>query len=347
MKKTVALLAFVALIIGGVLYLKTHSTSLPVVRVVTWSGYFPDQIINEFTRKTGVRVELSYISSNEELFSKLKAGATGYDIIQPSDYMVEQMTKLDMLHPLDKNLLPHYGHLDPYYLNLPYDPGLKFTLPFVRGTTGVVVNTEKVKVPPQGIDWDFVLNSTDPTHTSLLDDMREVFAAALFKMGKSPNTTDMATLESASLVIRKAKGQIALFSSEPLPLLLRGDVTIAHAFSTHGIQAAVSNPKFKYLLPKSGNTVWTDNFAIPRTSPNIKTAHAFLDYFLDPDNAKAIVDENHLATPNKTARLKLSPLVQKDELLYPIESVLNRMVFLKSIDDGLLIMNRLWTDMKS
>ncbi len=347
MRRLIALFVVIAAVVSSVVWFRNQGGPSKVLRVVTWSGYFSDAIVAEFTKKTGIEVEFSYISSNEELFSKLKAGASGYDLIQPSDYMVEQMIKLSMIQPIKKELLPHFSHLDSYYLNLPYDPGLHYTIPFVRGTTGIVVNTEKVKIPESGISWDLLFNSPDPTHTSLLDDMREVNSAILFRMGKSPNTEDKKTLQEVYQELNKAKSHIALFSSEPLSLLLRGDITIAHAFSTHGIQANRANPKLKYFLPKEGNTVWTDNFAIPSGNAKVKEAHIFMDYFLDPVNALAIVQDNHLATPNLTARRQLSAVEQKDAMLYPSNEELSRMQFLRTLNDGLMIMSQLWTEIKS
>ena len=347
MKKIFTGIVICLLVFGAILYLRGGTSSSKTVRLIAWSGYFSDNILAEFTKKTGIKVELSYISSNEELFSKLKAGAGGYDLIMPSDYMVEQMSKLNMLKPLNNELLPHRVHLEDYYLHLPYDPGLKYTVPFVRGTTGIAINTERVKVPEEGVTWDFLFNSSDPTHTSFLDDMREVFAAALFKAGKSPNSKDESTLQEARQLIAQTKTRIALFSSEPLPLLLRGDITIAHAFSTHGIQAGLTNPKIKYFLPKEGNTVWTDNFAIPVNTAHTQEAHQFIDYFLDPTNALAVVNDNHLATPNRNAWMMLPAGVQKDETLYPNSLSLSKMLFLSGIDEGLAVMNRLWTEIKS
>lgn len=317
------------------------------LRVCTWSNYFPETYLKEFTRKTGIKVELSYISSNEELFAKLRAGATGFDIIQPSDYMVGQMVRLGMLAPLHPEQLPNLSHIDDYYRTLPYDPGLKYTVPFTRGSTGIAVNTEHVEIPAGGVGWDILFHSPDPKRTSLLDDMREVFSGVLMQSGEPVNTTDEAVLLTAKAKIAEIKNRIALFSSEPLPLLQRGDVTVAHVFSTHGVLAARSNPKIRYFIPKEGGVVWTDNFAIPKSAERVKEAHLFIDYFLQPDNNLALVKENHLATPNKTARLRLDPLERDDPTLYPPPETLQRMHFLHDLGPGMGVISRMWTDLKS
>src|SRR4051794_35581028 len=126
-KRLIGLVVSLALVLGALVILRNRSQSgSKVLRICTWSNYLLDSALVEFTRRTGIKVEVSYISSNEELFSKLRAGATGFDVIQPSDYMVRQMAALKMLHPLDAAQLPELKNIDDFYKSQPYDPGLKF-----------------------------------------------------------------------------------------------------------------------------------------------------------------------------------------------------------------------------
>ncbi len=319
----------------------------PTLRLCTWSNYFSEPILEEFTKRTGIRVEVSYISSNEELLAKMKAGASGYDLIQPSDYMVGQMIKLNMLTPMDHAQLTQYSHIDHYYHSLPYDPGLKFSVPFVRGITGIIVNTEKVALKEgENVGWELLFNSPDPRHTSMLDDMREVFAAALMMKGHNINETNAENLKEAQKDILAAKDKISMFTSEPLQLVVSGQVNIAHAFSTHGIQAALENPKIKFFIPKEGAVVWTDNFAIPTTSKMTKEAHAFVDYILHPEVAAQVIAYNKMASPNRTARNRL-PASEVTPVAYPSDEVMTRLFFMQDLGTGLGVVNRLWTEVKS
>ncbi len=346
-KRIFGLVMAVGALVGAMAFLRGGSSENRTLRLCSWSNYFPEGYLAEFTRKTGIKVELSFFSSNEELFAKLKAGANGYDLILPSDYMVGQMIRLNMLAPIDHSLLTHLKHLDPYYLNLSYDPGLKYSIPFTRGSTGIAVNTEKVPLPSGEVGWDILFNSPDPQRTSLMDDMREAFAAVLLSEGKPINTKDEAVLAHVKARLSEIKNHIALFSSEPLPLLVRGDITIAHVFSTHGVLAARENPKIKYFIPKEGGVVWTDNFAIPKTTTNTEHAHLFLNYFLDPANALSIAEQNHLATPNRTGRARLPKEDRESLIFYPPAETLSRMFFLEDIGASMPIISRMWTDIKS
>ncbi|NBV50068.1 spermidine/putrescine ABC transporter substrate-binding protein [bacterium] len=347
-QRIVGLFLALAGIIGGILFLRTKVAQTNTLRVCTWSNYFPEASLEEFTAQTGIRVELTYISSNEELFAKLKAGATGFDIIQPSDYITRRLIALSMLAPLEPRLLSNLHHLDPYYLNLSYDPGLKYSVPFTFGTTGIAVNVAKVPVPKEeNLSWSFLLNSPDPTHTSLLDDMREVFASVLFFKGLSPNTRELASLESAKEEITQIKNHVLMFTSEPKALLLKEELTVSHAYSVDAVQAGQENPNIRFFIPREGGIIWTDNFAIPATSPHIEQAHQFINFFLDPKNNLKVIEENLLATPNRTARLQLPEGLQKNPHLYPPEKTLKTLLFLEELGDALPRLSRMWTELKS
>lgn len=347
-KRLAIFLGVLAVIIGAIFVLKPTGTSKPEpLRIFTWSNYYPEEMLKDFTAKTGIPLELSYFSSNEELFAKFKAGATGYDVIQPSDYMIRQMAKADMLAPMDHSKLTNLNNIEDFYLNPPYDPGLKHSVPFTFGTTGIAVNTAKVKVPEEGVSWKLLFETGDLKHTSVLDDMREVFAGVLLLRGKPLNTKDPISLEAAKNDLTKVKAKILMFSSEPRPLLLKEETTVAHIFSVDAVQAAVENPNIKYFIPLEGATIWTDNFAIPKSSQRVAEAHAFINYFLDADNAAKIAVTNHLALPNKTAKPKLPPEHLDNPGYYPSEEARKRLEFLDDPGEQLNLINRMWNELKS
>lgn len=337
-----------AAIIGGVSYMKNKVSSRPALQLYTWSSYFPEDMIKAFSAETGMEVEVSYFSSNEELFAKMVAGASGYDVIIPSDYMIARMISRDMLLPLDPAQIPNLSLIDDFYRNLPYDKGLKKSVPFGQGYTGIVINTEKVKVPGPDVSWAILLNSPDPKYTSFLDDVREVFAMGLMSQGLPANSHAQADLQKVKPVIQKSKKQIALFSSEPVPLLLKGELHIAHAFSAHAMQVETENKAFKFFYPTEGAVAWTDNFAIPKGAKHAEAAHKFINFFLDPTRAAKTAETSGLATPSKAAREHLPEELKKNPNLYPGKEIQKRLQFLDDLQgEDLMLMNRLWTEMKS
>jgi spermidine/putrescine transport system substrate-binding protein len=202
-------------------------------------------------------------------------------------------------------------------------------------------------VPPEGIGWSALFQSPDPKHTALLDDMREVFAAALRFQGKVINTTDHNNLAQAAQLISRTKNEVLLLTSEPKPLLLSGELHIAHIYSSDGLQAAAEDSRIRYVVPREGGVIWTDNFAIPHSSKKIIDAHRFINFLLDPVNAELVVNGKWLATPNTAVRAMLPKIQLADPGLYPSFDTLKILVFLDDIGETLPILNRLWTELKS
>jgi len=345
-KRLVVLGLVLAGIVGSLILLR-GKTEDDILRVCTWSNYFPDSTLERFTKETGIKVELSFMSSNEELFAKMKAGASGYDIIQPSDYMVRQLVNLNMIQPLEHKKLTHLQHLDPFYRNLPYDPGMTHSVPLTWGTTGISVNTSKVKIPAEGVTWKWMLKMADGRHTSLLDDMREVFAGVFLSRGLAINEKSERELASAKAEIGRVKSQILMFTSEPKALLQKEELYVAQIYSTDGVALQASNPAIRYFIPKEGATLWTDNFAVPAASQKAGAAHAFIDFFLNPDNAMVLVETNHLATPNSTVKARLNPAELNNPNQYPPADVMKRLQFLEDLGDTLNVVSRMWTELKS
>jgi spermidine/putrescine transport system substrate-binding protein len=335
-------------LLAGLYLLNSKTNGGKTLHVYSWSNYFPEDKIREFEQKNGISVAISYFSSNEELFAKMVAGASGYDVVLPSDYMISRMIGRKMLRELDKSALPGLKNLSPEFFNSPYDLGLKFCVPYTSGNTGLLVDTEKVQVDGDEVSWELLLNSPDPNHTSLLDDMREVFAASLFWKGHSPNERDSGTLGAMKQVLSLTKKRMTLFSSEPAPLAIKGEIHIAHAFTNHAIQAAAENPAFRFFLPKEGAITWTDNLAIPVDAVHTKEAHAFIEFFLDPENGVEATRTNGLGTPNLSAWKLLTPEEQQNPVLYPSPEQKKRLRYLEDLQgEALQNMNRLWTEMKS
>ena len=317
---------FAVALMGGIgfwLARKSTEKSAPVLRICAWSNYLPEEVLADFHKQTGIRVELSFISSNEELFAKLRAGATGFDLIQPSDYMSRQMIRLGMLRELDHSRLGNLTNLMPEARNAAWDPGLKYTVPFSWGTTGLVVNAAKVSLaelasssasslPPgegrQAPGWELLFESPDPHHTSLLDDMREVFSAMLIWKGTSPNLDAKHTIADASnslQILETARGglqtvreKILMFTSEPRQYLVRSELNIAHAYSMDALQAGAEKPDFHYFIPRQGAVRWADNFAIPASARHLDEAYRFLDFILEAKVA------SHLALRGRFSRFR-------------------------------------------
>ena len=329
-----------------VFFYHPHSFSPQRLKVCVWSNYFSDAVIREFEKETGIPVELSWITSNEELLAKIKAGAGDFDVVQPSDYMVRQMAALNLLAPLDHSKLPHLPLIEDRFTNLPYDPGLHFSIPFDWGTTGILVNTEVLPHLKDGVSWKDLFDSRVPKQTALLDDMREVFAATFLLLGLDYNPHSADAIHRASQELGDTKNRILVFTLIPDTLSINGELAISQSYSLDGFKVHFQNQKFRYFIPKEGATLWTNNFSVLASSKNQSQALAFLDYLMTPEKAIAIVRQSHLATANREVKRLLSPAETADPNLYPSGEILKKLYLMGDLKDLLPVMDRAWTELR-
>lgn len=172
----------------------SHSATKQQLNLFCWTEYIPQEVLDAFSKEYGVRVNYATYSSNEEMLAKLTAGASGYDVVVPSDHVVTILTKKQMLLPLDKAQLPNMKNLDPAFLNKPFDPGNKYSVPFMWGTVGIVINTEKVK--EKITYFKDLWNPKYKGRIVMLDDPREILGLTLQMLGKSRNSTEPKDLEA-------------------------------------------------------------------------------------------------------------------------------------------------------
>ncbi|HUP56531.1 MAG TPA: spermidine/putrescine ABC transporter substrate-binding protein, partial [Bdellovibrionota bacterium] len=274
--------AFVAFAVFSSCTQKAPAPSARTVHVAIWSGYLPDAIAQAFEKKTGIKPVISNYSSNEELLAKLQAGASGYDVVVPSDYMIGVMVKQGMLRTLDRAELPNAQPLDPKLLKKSFDPDNKYSVPFDWGTTGIAINPTLYKGKVGG--WKELLEKPDLAGKfTLLDDVRETMGAALRALGFSINSRKPAEIAKAKELLIKARPRLKAFTSEVVPALANGETAVAQAYNTDALRARKdSGGKIDFVLPKEGCTLWIDCFAIPASAPHPAEAHEFIDFMLSP-----------------------------------------------------------------
>ena len=323
------------------------SAGKKIVNLAIWSAYLPPQQIAEFEKKTGIDLRISNFSSNEELLAKLQAGASGYDVIVPSDYMVYAMAKLKLLRELDYSQLSNAKFLDPKLMKRSYDPENKFSVPFAWGTSGIAVNRSLYSGTIKG--WKDFFEKTDfAGRVSLLDDSREVLGAALKSLGYSINSKNPEEIKKAKAVILGARSRIKAFSSEPKMPLINGEFAVAHVFSTEALQARErTGGKVDYILPVEGGVLWVDNLAIPTGAQHIKEAYELIDYMIDAATAAAVVKNVRAGPTNKNTMSLLSPELQNDPAIFPTEAVMSKFEMLEDLGDFLPVVDRSWTEIKA
>lgn len=318
-----------------------------VLNVNTWTGYLPQDVLDAFTAKTGIKVNVSTMESNEELLAKLQAGNTDYDVVVPSDYMVRIMAKTNLIQPLDRAKITNWGNLDPAQLDLAYDPGNKYSIPFFWGTTGIGYNKKRITDPVDS--WRVLFEPKYAGEILMCNDVRECFAAALKLNGKSLNDTNPADLKDAADLLIQQKKLVKAYDSDDYDNKLRtGEVLIAQGFNGQFAKLAHEKPEvFAYVVPKEGATRWVDNLSIPANSKHTEAAYTFINFILEPEQGAKIVNFASYASANKAAAPRINAEILHDPAIYAPADVLKRCEFLEDVGDATKTLDKYWTEIKS
>lgn len=286
------------------------------INLFGWSEYIPQTVIDGFTRETGIRVNYETFASNEEMLSKFLGGATQYDLIQPSEYTVEALIKLNKLAPIDFNNVPNISNLAPAFRNMPFDPGQKYSVPYMAGTVGIVVNTEKIKEPVTSYRDVFQARYKD--RIVALNDNRELVSWALAALGIDANDISDETLAQARPVVEKWVKLVKLFDSDsPKTALLNGEADLGVVWSGEAAILYGEDKKFRYVLPAEGAHQFVDNLAIPLGARHKAEAEAFINYILRPEVSVLISNDFPYTNPNLKARALLTQEQLRNPASYP------------------------------
>ncbi len=312
-----------------------------------WSNYVYIELLAEFEKQTGIKVQVSNYSSNEELLAKLQAGADVYDVIVPSDYMIQAMIELKLLLPIDAAKTPNRKLLLADVVGKKFDSTNLFSLPYDWGTTGIAYNREKVKTPIRG--WKDVWgNAAIAGKYSLLDDSRETIGAALKSLGKSLNTQAPEDLNAARALLLKHKNGVKAYTSEPMAELVSGELWLAHAYMSDALQAKKeTSGKIEYVIPEEGATLWIDNLAIPAKAKNVEEAHAFINFLLDAKSNRETVMEIMVSPANREVYALLPEEYQKNPNLFPDKNLMGKLEMMEDLGPGLSLWERTWTEIKA
>jgi len=344
-----SLLVLVALLLGGC----GGQAKSEEVNLYAWSEYVPQTLLDSFTEQTGIKVNYDAYSSNEELLAKLQAGASGYDLIIPSDYIVDIMINQGMLLELDFNAIPNFQNIGDAFKDLEFDPGNKYTVPYQWGTSCLVVDTEQVTRPITR--WADLWDPEFAGKIVLLDDEREVMGMVLAVLGYDNNSIDPAQLEEARAKLLELMPSVRLFDSDsPKTALLAGEVWIGQTWNGEAAIAHGENPAIDYIIPEEGCNMWYDNLAIPTDAPHADAALTLIDFILSPEASVLITEEFPYSNPN-TAALELLSTENSDmydaymgfTATNPSPQDMERLYMIHDLGDATAMWDRIWTEVKS
>lgn len=310
-----------------------------------WTEYIDPDLIDAFETEYGVAVVEDFFTSNEELFSKVSAGAAGYDVAVPSDYMVSILADEGLLLELNRDAIPNIVNISQEFTEVPFDEGNVFSVPYQWGTTGIAVDLEVVGEDFEE-SWALVFEpgsaGVEDVPTSVLNDTRETMGAALRYLGYSLNTTSQEELDAAADLLAGAIDSITVFDSDQFEdLLLEGTTGIAHgwsgdffaAFDGASTDDFDAYERYYYFVPQEGGVRWVDNMVVLADAEHPCTAHTFIDFIMDAENGAALTNYNYYATPNEAALEFVDPEILEDPSIFPPDEVLANLEFIADTGD--------------
>ncbi|KAF0814003.1 Putrescine-binding periplasmic protein SpuD [Andreprevotia sp. IGB-42] len=331
-----------------------------VLHVYNWNNYIAPETVKRFEADCKCRVVQDYYGAMEEMLAKLSAGAKGYDVVIPTGFAIPPLTKQNLVQPLDKAKLPNFKNVNASFLNSQFDAGNKFSVPYAFTTTLIGYNDKKLK--ELGVDassWALIF---DPKvlekvkgKVTVLDDSREVFAAALMYNGYSANSVNPDEWKKAAETIKAAKPYWAAFNGQSyIKELTLGNIWVAHGYSSDMFQANIDAKAAKrpfgiaYNLQKEGNTLSVDNVMILKNAPRADLAHKFINFMLDGKNAADLTNMIGSGNPNAAAAKFVQPEIQKISAVFPDAAALKKLQQLNALEGKQLRdLNKLWTQVKT
>lgn len=317
-----------------------------------YPDYLDPQLVKKFEEVYGVKVVIDYYDNNEAMLAKLQAGGIGqYDVIVPTDYAVVVMRQQMLLQPLNKKNIPNLKNLNPLFTNLPFDPENQYTVCYQWGTMGLGIRSDLVDAKRQDINtWKIVF---DPEYSlgpfTMLDAQRETIAAALIYLGYSVNTVDEGQLQAAQALLLAQRRRVLAYTgtSTARELLVSGDAVVIHNYNGDILMGQSEAPAIRYVLPREGSIIWTDNLAIPAGAPNPYTGEVFINFLLDAQNGAILSNFTHYASPNKASLPYLDEKIRNNPDIYPPDEVLRKLQFIEDIGEKVKLYDRVWTRVKA
>ena len=318
----------------------------PVLHVYTWSDYVKPELVQRFERENNCKVVIDTYASNEEMYAKLKAGATGYDLLFPSSYMVKIMHDQGMLRELDRARLPNLKNVDPAYLAMAFDRDMAYSVPYTVTITCLGVLGGKVSdFKPS---WSMFDRADLKGRMTLLNDHRETIGAALKFLRHSLNTTNDAELAAAQEVVLRWKKNVAKFENEQYKTgLASGEFLLTHGYSGDLMLVQSENDDIRIAVPEEGSALSFDDMVIPADARQVDLAHAFIDFILDPRVAAELTEYIYFLCPNEASYPFLSDEIRGDPILFPPPEVVEKLEMIADLGENNAKYAKIWDAIKA
>jgi spermidine/putrescine-binding protein len=317
------------------------------LNIFVWTEYLPDSVVDKFEEETGIKVNVSTYSSNEDMLAKVKSEAAGaYDILQPSDYMVAQLISQGMLAELDFDQLPNFSHIGESYKNPSYDPGNKYSVPYMGGAGAIVVN--KAKVDRDITSYADLFDPSLAGQLVVLDDFRAVIGMTNKALGYDMNETDPEKLAATSEKLAELKKNVVLYDSDsPKSALISGDCAAGMIWSAEIAMAMEEVPSIEVVYPEEGAYLFFDNWVVTKDSPNYDSAMKWIDFMMDPENMAMVLEEFPYLCANTDAIAIMGDAYSSNPAKNPPADAIAKGSYVQNLESDVLeLYSDMWTKLK-
>lgn len=336
---------------GGIYYGRANLTSgTEQVIIYNWGEYIDPEVLDMFEEETGIQVIYEEFETNEIMYPKIQSGAIAYDLVCPSDYMIQKMIQNDLLQPLNFDNIPNAKNIGQVYYekSRQFDPDNQYSIPYCWGTVGILYNTKMVEEPIDS--WTVLWDTQYKDNILMQDSVRDAFAVALKTLGYSLNSTSIHELTQAKDLLVQQKPLVQAYVIDQVrDKMIGSEAAIGVIYSGEAIYTQTENPDLAYVVPKEGSNMWIDSWVMPKNAPNKENAEKFLDFLCRPEIALMNFEYITYSTPNEKAReLIEDPAIRNSEIAFPGDSILSRCeTFTYLGEDADEVYNQLWREVKS
>lgn len=333
----------------------TEAADTVTINVYNWGQYISDgsdgypNVIEDFEKAyPNIKVNYMTFDSNESMYTKLEAGGTSFDVIIPSDYMIDTLIKQDLLEPLDFSNIPNYKYIDKAFKNLDYDPDNRYSVPYTWGCVGIIYNSKYVNEEDAG-SWDLLWNKDYAGKILMFDNPRDAFAIGEALLGYSLNTEDPDELAAVAEKLKEQKNLVQSYVMDQIfDKLERGEAWIGPYYSGDYLLMVEENEDLEFYYPEEGYNLFVDAMCIPKGAQHKKEAELFINYLCDPAVCGPNLEWLSYAPPQSAAKEYMDPEFAYDPIIDPEEEVLNKGQAFRALSkEGMQEMSRLWLSVKT
>jgi len=317
------------------------------ISVYNWGEYIDPEILKDFEKETGIKVNYSTYASNEDLYIKMTQSQDQYDVIVPSDYMIEKLIKEDLLQEVNYENIPNFQNVEDRLKNPTFDPENKYQVPYFWGTVGIVYNKDQVTEPVDS--WDILWNEKYKNQIIMYNSQRDTIGVALKKLGYSLNSTNENELQEAKDLLIKQKPLVyAYLDDDGRDVVVQGDANLSVMYSGDALLMMQQNESLDYAIPKEGSNIWFDSMVIPKNARNVSGAEKFINYMLEKEvQAKNVNYCVGYTSPVKGVKELLPDEIKNSKVAYPDLENAPELEAFKDLGDFIKVYDRIWTEINA